>query len=273
MTARRRRPGAGARAGRCRRPDHARALPRHRPGGRDQARPDAGERGRHGGRAGAARAARGGAAGRRRSWARSTASSETPATAAAAGSSTRSTAPRTTCAGSRCGRRCSRSQEDGEVDRRGRLGARAAAGAGGRRAGAGAFVRDGADRRSRAALGVSGVRALEDAQLCCRRLRGWEELGRLDAAARAGPACWRTRGFGDFWGYMLVAEGVAEIGCEAVVSLWDLAAPQVIVEEAGGRFTDLGGAQPPTAATRSPPTACCTRRRSRSSGADRGRRG
>ena len=42
---------------------------------------------------------------------------------------------------------------------------------------------------------------------------------------------------------MLVAEGVAEIGCEAAVSLWDLAAPQVIVEEAGGTFTDLGGAR------------------------------
>ena len=53
--------------------------------------------------------------------------------------------------------------------------------------------------------------------------------------------CWRTRGFGDFWTYMLVAEGVAEIGCEAIVSLWDLAAPQMIVEEAGGTFTDLGG--------------------------------
>ena len=40
---------------------------------------------------------------------------------------------------------------------------------------------------------------------------------------------------------MLVAEGAADICCEAIVSLWDLAAPQVIVEEAGGRFTDLGG--------------------------------
>ena len=45
---------------------------------------------------------------------------------------------------------------------------------------------------------------------------------------------------------MLVAEGAAEIGCEPVVSLWDLAAPQVIVEEAGGTFTDLAGV--PTAA-------------------------
>ena len=70
---------------------------------------------------------------------------------------------------------------------------------------------------------------------------GWEERGRLERMLALSRACWRTRGFGDFWGYMLVAEGVAEICCEAVVSLWDLAAPQVIVEEAGGRFTDLGG--------------------------------
>jgi histidinol-phosphatase len=53
--------------------------------------------------------------------------------------------------------------------------------------------------------------------------------------------CGRTRGLGDFWAYMLVAEGAIEIGLDPVVSLWDLAAPQLIVEEAGGRFTDLGG--------------------------------
>jgi histidinol-phosphatase len=53
--------------------------------------------------------------------------------------------------------------------------------------------------------------------------------------------CWRTRAVGDFWSYMLVAEGVAELACEPEVSLWDLAAPQLIVEEAGGRFTDLAG--------------------------------
>ena len=40
---------------------------------------------------------------------------------------------------------------------------------------------------------------------------------------------------------MLVAEGAAEIACEPQVTLWDLAAPRLIVEEAGGRFTDLGG--------------------------------
>lgn len=106
--------------------------------------------------------------------------------------------------------------------------------------GAGAFGTDGLSEEPRR-LGVSAVRALEDAQLCISGLNEWEERGRLEALLALVRRCWRTRGFGDFWTYMLVAEGVADLGCEAVVSLWDLAAPQVILEEAGGTFTDLGG--------------------------------
>jgi histidinol-phosphatase len=85
------------------------------------------------------------------------------------------------------------------------------------------------------------VRELADAQLCVSGMDGWEDGLRLDALLSLQRACWRTRGFGDFWGYMLVAERAADVCCEAIVSLWDLAALQVIVEEAGGRFTDLGG--------------------------------
>jgi histidinol-phosphatase len=88
---------------------------------------------------------------------------------------------------------------------------------------------------------VSGVQALDDAQLCISGLDNWEEHGALEQILALSRRCWRTRGFGDFWGYMLVAEGAAEISAEAVVSLWDLAAPQIIVEEAGGKFTDLAG--------------------------------
>jgi histidinol-phosphatase len=90
-------------------------------------------------------------------------------------------------------------------------------------------------------LGVSGVQALGDAQLCFGGLEEWEQVGRVDALLELGRACWRTRGFGDFWGYMIVAEGSAEIMLDPIVSVWDLAAPFVIVEEAGGRFTDLAG--------------------------------
>jgi histidinol-phosphatase len=90
-------------------------------------------------------------------------------------------------------------------------------------------------------LRVSGVRALEDAQLCYSGFDGWDESIGLERLVALGRRCWRTRGFGDFWSYMLVAEGAAEIACEGAVSLWDLAAPRMIVEEAGGRFTDLAG--------------------------------
>jgi histidinol-phosphatase len=106
--------------------------------------------------------------------------------------------------------------------------------------GRGAFVGgwlDGSPRR----IGSSSVHDLADAQLCVSGLDGWDDGPRLDALLSLQRACWRTRGFGDFWGYMLVAEGAADICCEAIVSLWDLAAPRVIVQEAGGRFTDLGG--------------------------------
>jgi histidinol-phosphatase len=54
-------------------------------------------------------------------------------------------------------------------------------------------------------------------------------------------AAWRTRGFGDFWGYMLVAEGAAEAMVESGAHPWDWAAPLVIVEEAGGRFSTTAG--------------------------------
>jgi histidinol-phosphatase len=107
-------------------------------------------------------------------------------------------------------------------------------------AGAGAFAADGLSEAPRR-LHVSAVRALDDAQLCVSGFDGWEEQGRIEALLDLARQCWRTRGFGDFWTYMMIAEGVAEIGCEPVVSLWDLAAPQVIVEEAGGTFTDLAG--------------------------------
>ena len=53
---------------------------------------------------------------------------------------------------------------------------------------------------------------------------------------------WHPRGLGDFWAHMLVAEGAVDGAVDAVgVSEWDLAAVQVIVEEAGGRFSDFAG--------------------------------
>jgi histidinol-phosphatase len=106
--------------------------------------------------------------------------------------------------------------------------------------GEGAFVDDGRTTRR---LHVSRVGRLEDAQLCLAGFKEWDEIGRLDDLLELGRRCWRTRGFGDVWTYMLVAEGGADIGLDAEVKLWDVAAPMVIVEEAGGAFTDLGGAR------------------------------
>jgi len=105
--------------------------------------------------------------------------------------------------------------------------------------GAGAFLREGTGDPRR--LRVSAIAELADAQLCFAGLEEWVERIGVEAFARLAAQCWRTRGFGDFWQYMLVAEGAAEIALDPVVSLWDLAAPLVVVQEAGGRFTDLAG--------------------------------
>ncbi|ONH33856.1 histidinol-phosphatase [Pseudofrankia asymbiotica] len=105
--------------------------------------------------------------------------------------------------------------------------------------GAGAFTRTATgDTR---ALRVSSVSRLEDAFLSFASLEGWTERGRLDELLHLAGQVWRTRAYGDFWSHLMVAEGAIDVAPEPVVSLWDLAALQVIVEEAGGRFTDLRG--------------------------------
>lgn len=88
---------------------------------------------------------------------------------------------------------------------------------------------------------VSAVRALSDAQLSGSTLRDWEPHGGVGRVLALAMRCGRDRSFGDFWSHVLVAEGACDIGLDPIASLWDLAALQVIVEEAGGRFTDLSG--------------------------------
>ena len=92
---------------------------------------------------------------------------------------------------------------------------------------------------------VSDVAALRDASLSYSELSGWERHGRLDGFLSLTAAVWRARAYGDFWSHMLVAEGAVDVSAEPEVSLWDLAALQVIVEEAGGAFTDLTGKATP----------------------------
>jgi len=92
---------------------------------------------------------------------------------------------------------------------------------------------------------VSAVTRLEDASFSYSDLATWEQSGRLDSFFDLARSVWRTRAYGDFWSHTLVAEGAVDISAEAVVSLWDLAALQVIVQEAGGIFTDLTGKPTP----------------------------
>ncbi len=92
---------------------------------------------------------------------------------------------------------------------------------------------------------VSGVSQLADASFSYSSLSGWEEQGRLGAFLDLTRSVWRTRGYGDFWSHVMVAEGSVDISAEPEVSLWDLAALTVIVEEAGGRFTDVDGVPGP----------------------------
>lgn len=85
-------------------------------------------------------------------------------------------------------------------------------------------------------LAVSGVERVEDAVVTFTSLTG-QPPGFFTLAERA----WAARGFGDFWQYMLLAEGAVDVCVEAAANLWDLAAPKLIVAEAGGRLTDLRG--------------------------------
>jgi histidinol-phosphatase len=93
--------------------------------------------------------------------------------------------------------------------------------------------RDGGAFANGERIRVSRIDRIEDAVLSFALDRQLPEI-----ASRA----WHVRGFGDLWAHMLVAEGAVDAAVDAVgVSEWDLAAVQVIVEEAGGRLSDLAG--------------------------------
>ncbi len=92
---------------------------------------------------------------------------------------------------------------------------------------------------------VSDVRRLEDASFAYSSLHGWDERDRLDDFLSLMRRCWRTRAYGDFWSYMLLAEGAVDLAAEPELQLYDMAALDVIVREAGGRFTSLDGTDGP----------------------------
>lgn len=103
--------------------------------------------------------------------------------------------------------------------------------------GGGAAVRDARGERQ---IQVSSIGDLEEAHVLfgsIDRLEGELEARLLAMVRRA----WRNRGFGDFWGHVLVGQGSAEVMVESDLNPWDVAAPAIIVAEAGGRTTDFAG--------------------------------
>ncbi|MEX3507140.1 MULTISPECIES: histidinol-phosphatase [unclassified Corynebacterium] len=94
-------------------------------------------------------------------------------------------------------------------------------------------------------LHVSGVGDLADASVGISSLSGWRDRGLRENVLELTDVTWRLRGYGDFWNYCLVAEGAVDIAAEPEVSLWDLAAPCLLVTEAGGKFTSFEGTAGP----------------------------
>ncbi|MEU1521102.1 inositol monophosphatase family protein [Nocardia rhamnosiphila] len=105
--------------------------------------------------------------------------------------------------------------------------------------GHGAFT--GRSLSSASRLCVSRVSKLPDASFAYSTLTGWEEHVRLNGLLQLSRAVWRTRAYGDFWPYMMVAEGVVDVCADPALSPGDMAAGAVIVTEAGGSFTGLDG--------------------------------
>ena len=92
-------------------------------------------------------------------------------------------------------------------------------------------------------LSVSKVSAIRDASIAYSDFQGWG--ARRSAFEKLLDGAWRSRGMGDFWSHMLVAEGAVDVAIEPSLALWDMAALDLIVREAGGRFSSLDGIDGP----------------------------
>jgi histidinol-phosphatase len=120
-------------------------------------------------------------------------------------------------------------------------------------AGGGAFVSEGVINGDGAAgasnnvvtrqLSVSKVSDIKDASIAYSDFQGWG--ARRTNFEKLLDGAWRTRGLGDFWSHMLVAEGAVDVAIEPSLALWDMAALDLIVREAGGKFTSLEGVDGP----------------------------
>ena len=92
-------------------------------------------------------------------------------------------------------------------------------------------------------ISVSKIAQLSDASISYSDFVGWGD--RLEPFRKMLAQAWRTRGIGDFWSHMLVAEGAVDVAIEPSLAVWDMAALDIIVREAGGAFTDTAGQNGP----------------------------
>ena len=92
-------------------------------------------------------------------------------------------------------------------------------------------------------ISVSKVSQLTDASISYSDFVGWGD--RLEHFQKMLANAWRTRGIGDFWSHMLVAEGAVDVAVEPSLAVWDMAALDIIVREAGGTFTNTSGENGP----------------------------
>ena len=92
-------------------------------------------------------------------------------------------------------------------------------------------------------ISVSKVAQLSDASISYSDFVGWGD--RLEPFQKMLANAWRTRGIGDFWSHMLVAEGAVDVAIEPKLAVWDMAALDIIVREAGGSFTNTAGQNGP----------------------------
>ena len=92
-------------------------------------------------------------------------------------------------------------------------------------------------------ISVSKVAQLSDASISYSDFVGWGD--RLEPFQKMLAHAWRTRGIGDFWSHMLVAEGAVDVAIEPSLAVWDMAALDIIVREAGGTFTNTAGQSGP----------------------------
>ena len=92
-------------------------------------------------------------------------------------------------------------------------------------------------------ISVSKVSTLSDASISYSDFVGWGD--RLEPFQKMLAGAWRTRGIGDFWSHVLVAEGAVDVAIEPSLAVWDMAALDIIVREAGGTFTNTAGQNGP----------------------------